>query len=66
MTAFQKAEALERSREEVFAEVEGWRRSSRQGVLDLGGTRPDFCMADRTESGHVVRPARAPVDRAFA
>jgi hypothetical protein len=30
------AAALERFREEVLAEVEGWRRSSRQGVLDLG------------------------------
>jgi hypothetical protein len=26
--------------------------------LDLGRTRPDFCADDRSESGHVVRPAR--------
>ena len=41
-----------------LAEVEGWRRSSRQGVLDLGCTRPDICADDRSESGHVVRRAR--------
>jgi hypothetical protein len=35
-------------------------------VLDLGCTRPDFCTDDRSESGHVVRPARQPVDRALA
>ena len=35
-------------------------------VLDLGCTRPDFCADDRSESGHVVRPARQPVDRALA
>ena len=35
-------------------------------VLDLGCTRPDFCADDRSESGHVVRPAREPVDRALA
>ncbi|PYX54030.1 MAG: hypothetical protein DMG76_23320 [Acidobacteria bacterium] len=49
---------LERFRDEVLAEVEGWRRSSRQHLLDLGCTRPDLCADDRSESGHVVRLAR--------
>jgi hypothetical protein len=29
-----------------------------QYILDLGCTRPDLCADDRSESGHVVRPAR--------
>jgi hypothetical protein len=51
------ATTLERFREEVLTEVEVRPRSSRQHVLDLGCTRPDLCADDRSESGHVVRPA---------
>jgi hypothetical protein len=39
-------------------QVEGWRRPSRQDVLDLGCTRRDFCADGRSESEHVVQPAR--------
>ena len=41
-------------------------RPSRRDVLDLGCTRPNFRADDRSESGHVVRPTRQPVDRALA
>src|SRR5260370_31178827 len=60
------ATALERFREEVLAEVEGWDQPSRRYVLDLGCTRPNLRADDRSESGHAGQRTCQPVDRAFA
>src|SRR5713101_995979 len=60
------ATTLERFREEVLAEVEGWDQPSRRYVLDLGCTRPNIRADDRSESGHAGQRTCQPVDRALA